>query len=666
MSLAAGTRLGPYEIRAPLGAGGMGEVYRARDERLGRDVAIKVLPEELTSDRGRLKRFEKEARAASLLNHPNIVTIYQVDESGSTSFIVMELVEGKTLREVLADGRLPVRKLLGIGAQMAEGLARAHASGIVHRDLKPENVMVTKSGLVKILDFGLAKLAHAEADGGQPMETPTVSEITRPGVVMGTVGYMSPEQASGHPVDFRSDQFSLGSVLHEMATGKQTFKRGTVAQTLAAIIQEEAEPIAVLNPKVPAPVRWIVERCLAKEPRLRYASSEDLARELATVRDRVSEISSTESAAVASKRSRLRRRGFAGWIAALLSAVIAAILLLRRPAAAPPLRRHAYLVPPAGMEFDYQGASLAVSPDGQRIVFGASSAEGKKFLYLRAFAEAEAHQLPGTEDAFWPFWSPDSRTVGFFTTSQRVEQPKGAKLKRIGISDASPLVVCDAPEARGGSWGADDTILFGNLHGALYRVSATGDQPSAATRLDATRGESDHVSPYFLPDGRRFLFVARLRDGSRALEAGSLDAPDTKFLGRTEFNNVAYAPSGYLLSVTADFTLVAEPFDVDGLHASGSRVPLAEQVMVYGEIFRSSRSRAPAFSPTGPGSRPRPASSSGSIARADSSKASGPPKTTGLSICRPTGRGWLRLKRTRTPTRATSGSTTSLGARRLA
>ncbi len=566
--------MGPYEIRASLGAGGMGDVYRARDERLGRDVAIKVLPRDVTADRDRLKRFEKEARAVSSLNHPNIVTIYTVEQIGSASFIVMELVEGKTLREVLESGPVPVRKLLGIATQIAEGLARAHASGIVHRDIKPENVMVTRDGHVKILDFGLVKLTHPADDEGQPVQGPTVSHMTMPGVVMGTVGYMSPEQASGRPVDFRSDQFSLGSLLYEMATGKPPFQRESAAQTLAAIIQEEPEPIGVLNPKMPAPARWIAERCLAKEPRLRYASTEDLARELATVRDRLGEVSSTDLTAPALKPSRLRRTGLVAWAAVTLFAAVAAVLFLRRPAEAPQLRRHALLVPPAGTEFDIENPP-AVSPDGQRMVFVAGNQ-----LFLREFAEAEAHALPETEGARYPFWSPDNRTVGFFAQVQQ----RGEKLERIGISDTAPVVICNFHDTAGGSWGADGTILFGTSNGPLYRVSAGGGQPRAVTRLDATRGERGHRLPYFLPDGRHFLFVAKPRDGSLALEAGSLDAPSTTFLGKVESEVVAYTPPGYLLSGTAEHTLVAEPFDVDNLRLLGGRSLVAEQVSSYGRF----------------------------------------------------------------------------------
>jgi Tol biopolymer transport system component len=298
----------------------MGEVYRAQDTRLGREVAIKLLPPEVSADSDRLKRFEKEAQAASSLNHPNIVTIYEVERIDSTSFIVMELVEGRTLREVLAEGALPLRKLLNVAVQIGEGLAKAHAAGIVHRDLKPENVMVTKDGLVKILDFGLAKLARPDQDGGQETQGPTVSAGTTPGIVMGTVAYMSPEQASGHPMDFRSDQFSFGSILYEMATGRQAFRRSTGAQTMAAIIQEDPESIAAINPRVPAPLRWIVDQCLAKEPRERYASTEDLARELARVRDHLSEASIPVTTFELSARRRFRP-GIA--LAAALAVIVA-------------------------------------------------------------------------------------------------------------------------------------------------------------------------------------------------------------------------------------------------------------------------------------------------------------------------------------------------------
>ena len=318
MTISAGSRFGPYEIVSPLGAGGMGEVYRARDARLGRDVAIKVLPAEVSSDPSRLKRFEKEARSASALNHPNIVTIYDIGSADSVSYIAMEKVDGKTLREVLFSGPLAMKRLLPVAVQVAEGLARAHEAGIVHRDLKPENVMVTKDGLVKILDFGLAKLTQTDSSGEE--SRPPTETGTGRGVVLGTVGYMSPEQASGALVDFRSDQFSFGSILYEMATGKRAFQKGTAVDTLSAILHEEPKPIAETSPGAPAPLRWIVERCLAKDPEGRYAATKDLARELASIRDHLSEASTASGSAVA----RGPRRGGA-FVAVGLAALLAVL-----------------------------------------------------------------------------------------------------------------------------------------------------------------------------------------------------------------------------------------------------------------------------------------------------------------------------------------------------
>src|SRR5262245_43477127 len=324
MPLAPGDRLGAYEILAPVGAGGMGEVYRARDTRLGREVAVKVLPEELAKDRDRLGRFEQEARAASALNHPNIVTVHDVGFEADRPFLAMELVDGKSLRELVVSGALPVRRMLTIGVQIAEGLAKAHSAGIVHRDLKPENVMVSKDGFVKILDFGLAKLTEVDSGGVSAMPTLARPE-TKSGVVLGTVGYMSPEQASGEAVDFRSDQFSLGSILYEMATGQKPFQRKTAAETMAAIIREEPEPAGKLRGDLPVPARWILDRCLAKDPEERYGSTRDLAREIAAVRDHISEVSSGGEAMLAAGRPRRRLlpavlalaflvTGVAGWL----------------------------------------------------------------------------------------------------------------------------------------------------------------------------------------------------------------------------------------------------------------------------------------------------------------------------------------------------------------
>ena len=371
MTISPRTRLGPYEILSPLGAGGMGEVYRARDTRLQREVAVKVLPAELSSDAARLKRFETEARLASALNHPNIVTIHEVGQSDSTSFIVMEMVDGKTLGELLHAGPLPLRRLLSIAAQVADGLAKAHGSGIVHRDLKPENVMVTSDGVVKILDFGLAKLTHPESGRGQTEQAATIPGGTEPGVVMGTVGYMSPEQAVGQRVDFRSDQFSFGSILYEMVTGRQAFERATRPETLAAIIREEPEPIAAVNSRAPSQLRWIVERCLAKEPQDRYAATEDLARDLASLREHVSDLSG--EARVPLEAPRRRARWGAIGLAAALLATLAGIYLLGRRV------ERSHTSPPRFRQLTFRGAHISTArfaPDGQTVVYAAQG-EGK-------------------------------------------------------------------------------------------------------------------------------------------------------------------------------------------------------------------------------------------------------------------------------------------------
>jgi eukaryotic-like serine/threonine-protein kinase len=388
VTLATGTKLGPYEILSPIGAGGMGEVYRAKDPRLGREVAIKVLPASLANDAERLRRFEQEARSASALNHPNIVTIHEIGSFDSTPYLAMELIEGMSLRELLASGSLPTKRLLDAAVQIAEGLSKAHSAGIVHRDLKPENVMVTKDGYVKLLDFGLAKLFAAPQE--QITGVPTaIQQETQPGTVMGTVGYMSPEQASGRPADFRSDQFALGSILYEMATGKRAFQRGTGAQTLAAIIQEEPEPIAQVNPRAPAPLRWIVERCLAKDPDERYASTRDLARDLKSVREHIGEVTSTASGAapVAEPARKRRSLGIPLAIAAVVLAAAAGLLAGRRTAV---------VAQPKFQRLTFQRGTVVAArfgPDGHTVYYSAAWEGGKSRVFLLRPGNPESSAL---------------------------------------------------------------------------------------------------------------------------------------------------------------------------------------------------------------------------------------------------------------------------------
>jgi eukaryotic-like serine/threonine-protein kinase len=431
MTLAAGTRLGPYEILAPLGAGGMGEVYRAKDERLSREVAIKVLPSELASDAERLKRFEKEARSASALNHPNIVTIYDIGSSEGVSWIAMERVEGATLRELLASGPLPVRRLLQIAPQIAEGLAKAHEAGIVHRDLKPENVMVTKDGLVKVLDFGLAKLTSTMSGSGEGSHLPTMTGTT-PGVVVGTVGYMSPEQASGEAVDFRSDQFSFGSILYEMATGKRAFQKKTAIDTLGAILNTEPEPISTINPQVPAPLRWIDERCLSKEAESRYASTKDLARELANLRDHLSEAGISASTTAAPS---IRRRSLvlpALLLLALAASVGAAFLVGKRSS-------HQALLSFRQLTFRLGSiGSARFAPDGQTVVYDMKTEGRKRELFTTRLGHSASRSL-GLE----------ARVFAISVNSELALQLRGHILALMPLGGGAPRELLE------GVWDAD-------------------------------------------------------------------------------------------------------------------------------------------------------------------------------------------------------------------
>ena len=395
MTLTTGSRLGPYEIVAPIGAGGMGEVYRARDSRLGREVAIKVLPQAVASDADRLRRFEQEARSASALNHPNIVTIHDVGRTDGVSWIAMELVDGASLRQLLAGGALPSKQALSIGAQIAAGLAKAHGAGIVHRDLKPENVMVTSEGLVKILDFGLAKSAPERAEGSQVL---TATQQTSAGVVLGTVGYMSPEQATGKPIDYRSDQFALGAILYEMASGRRPFQRATPVETLSAILKEEPEPLSTVGTAAPEALTWIVGRCLAKVPDERYQSTRDLARDLADVRDRTSGIG--PASARAPRRGRGRRAAIAA--AALALAAVAGLLVWRGRSAAPapgavqslavlPLR-------PLGGDANDEALGLGIADTIIRGLSGAGAIPVRPLSAVRRYAKTDTDALTAAKE----------------------------------------------------------------------------------------------------------------------------------------------------------------------------------------------------------------------------------------------------------------------------
>ncbi len=543
MTLSAGTRLGPYEILAPIGAGGMGEVYRARDERLKREVAVKVLPAELAADPERRSRFEREARAASALSHPNILTIFDIGTANDTVYIAMELVEGGTLKDLTASGPVPTRKLLELATQIAEGLAAAHAAGIVHRDLKPANVMISKHGHAKILDFGLAKLVTPEDQEVSALQT-AGGDLTRPGMVMGTAGYMSPEQAAGRPTDFRSDQFSFGSMLYEMATGRRAFERGTNAETLTAIIREEPEPVSQLNARIPAPVRWLVERCLSKDPEDRFGTTKDLARDLAAVRDHLSE--APVSAEVTGQHAApVKARRSLGPIlvaaAALAAAVgIAAFLAGKRAGHSPP---------PSFRQLTFQRGSIhsaRFAPDEQTVLYSASW-EGRP-------AEIFASRLD----------SPESRPFGIkhadvFAISRSGEMAvslgrhfagafmSAGMLARIGITGGgTPREIQD--DVQWADWTADGSGF------AIIRDVA------GKSRLEMPIGKILVETPGWLSDLRvspEGGFAAFMDHPARGDDGGSVAVVDAKGKKRTltkEFateGGLAFSPDGSEIWFTA-------------------------------------------------------------------------------------------------------------------
>jgi len=538
MTLAAGTKLGPYEVLAPIGAGGMGEVYRARDPRLGREVAIKVLPAAFSQDPERLKRFEQEARAASALNHPNIVTIHEIGSANGSSYIAMELVDGPSLREMLASGPVPAKKLLDVTVQIAEALAKAHGAGIVHRDLKPENIIVTKDGYAKLLDFGLAKLFVAPTD--QATAAPTiVPQETHPGMVMGTVGYMSPEQASGRPVDFRSDQFAFGSILYEMATGQRAFQKATGAQTLAAIIQDDPEPVAQLSPRTPAPLRWIVERCLAKDPDERYASTRDLARDLKSVREHISEVASSASGS-AGVVEPVRRRSLA------LPLAIAGILI----AAAVGVfagRRSVSSAQPKFQRLTFQRGTVLdarFGPDGQTVYYAAAwEGQPPRIYSLR----------PGTpESAALPL--PPSNLLALSPGGEIaiLLEPKTRNFSYTGILARAPIAGGPPKEilqdVTAADWAPGGTDLA-----VVHRVAGKD-------RLEFPIGKVLYETggwiqnPRFSPDGSRIAFIDHEAGGGDSGAVAFVDRAGKKTnlaQGWATVQGLAWAPSGREVFFTA-------------------------------------------------------------------------------------------------------------------
>lgn len=573
--LPAGTAISHYRIVSKIGAGGMGEVYRARDTRLDREVAIKLLPAEVSTDADRLQRFEQEARATSALNHPNILTVYDIGTHEGSPYIVAELLEGEELRDRLDAVTIPLRKTIDYAQQIVSGLSAAHEKGIVHRDLKPENLFVTNDDRVKILDFGLAKL-RGDRNDERGSEDATRKVLTNPGVVMGTVGYMSPEQVRGEKADHRSDIFSFGAILHEMITGRRAFRRDTMAETMTAILREEPEELCASNPNINSALERIVNRCLEKKPERRFQSAHDLGFALESLQAPTSSsgnsLTTFAPTRVVEKDPQVWRQRIP-WIAAGVLAIVAAVALammyLNRSSTTERATWLAFAPPPNLAFNDNKYDYAVISPDGQKIAFTAYSPDGKSTLYLQELNSPEPQSLPGTDKAIEPFWSPDSRSIVFGSQGE---------LKRIEISGGNAKTLCHAARLTSGAWSKAGVIVFGPDYGQpLFQVSADGGEPQQVTFQDP--GEGMHRHPNFLPDGRHFVFAR----ADKGLWSGSLDSRDTKQIVRD--NTMAVYANGRLLYVRNQI-LVAQPFDAGSLQLSGEAqsISITTKANVIGQV----------------------------------------------------------------------------------
>ena len=562
LTLAAGTHLGPYRIEQPLGAGGMGEVYRAADTRLDRTVAIKVLPDHLAGDRELRERFEREARAVSSLNHPHICTLYDVGRHEGTDFLVMEYLEGETLAARLSRGRLPLNDTLRYGVEVADALHKAHRQGIVHRDVKPGNVILTKSG-AKLLDFGLAKVAVS------PFASPGVSSVTMPaspvttrGTILGTFQYMAPEQLEGREADARSDIFAFGSMLYEMVTGRRAFEGQSATTVISAIMTADPPPLTSAVPLAPAALDHVVRTCLAKDPDERFQSAHDLLVELRWIRESRSQ-SSLPAPIVARHRVRERIAWTIAGAAVLGITALAAVHFREVAPAVRPVRLQ--IVAPDRVTYRGNVDLAAISPDGHRVAFTGTLTDGASMLWMRSLESTVSQPLPGTEGAYLPFWSPDSRFVGFFAAGQ---------LKKVDASGGPVQIVCNLGfQGRGGAWSKDGTIVFGSENGPLYRVPASGGDAIALTTLDKSRRDVSHRGPQFLPDGRLLYLV---QGGQNAgIYITSVDSSSSQLVVASQ--SAARYTAGYLLYGQLD-TLMAQRFDIGSLKTSGDPFPVAEQV----------------------------------------------------------------------------------------
>jgi Tol biopolymer transport system component len=575
MALPPGSKIGPYAITSLLGAGGMGEVYRARDTRLGRDVALKVLAAASAADPDRLQRFEQEARAIAALNHPNILALYDIGQSDRGPFIVTEILDGESLREILERGALPVRKAIEYGVQVARGLAAAHERGIVHRDLKPDNVFVASNGHVKILDFGLAKLVEPEPALTDP-ELPTIPPPTTPGVVLGTVGYMSPEQVRGGSADHRADIFAFGAVLYEMLTGRRAFKRDTSPETITALLKEGPPEMSIAAGVVPPALQRIVSRCLEKHPSARFQSADDLAFALDTLPKGTAPTSAVRAMTAPPPARRLRL----GWMLVPVALIVGAAggwFYPRRATADTPLIRFD-ISPPAGWHIS--GAPqipVAVAPDGRLVAGLAQTEGGQESIWVRALDTLEARVLPGTEGASSLIWSPDSRALAFWANGN---------LKRIDPATGQTTVLANVPLASmGGAWSSTGSVIFGTTEG-LQQVSASGGRLTKVAAL--APDEAFHSLPVVLPDGEHIAFVAGVGDevrggARRRLVVTRPGTTDRTVLFDTDgFVSPVGVSNGHLVFVRGS-TVMAQLFDEKRLTLSGEPVPLVDRVQLIPE-----------------------------------------------------------------------------------
>ncbi len=583
MAISIGDRLGSYEILATIGAGGMGEVYRAHDLRLGRDVAIKALPDLFAADSERVARFEREAHILAALNHPHIAAIYGLEQVNGSQLLILELVHGDTLADRLRAGPLPPSEALTVARQIADALAAAHEKGIIHRDVKPANVALTAAGQVKVLDFGIAKEVESNPSADLANVQTVTQAGTKAGVVLGTPAYMSPEQTRGRPLDKRTDIWAFGCVLYEMLTAQRAFAGETVSDTVAAILGLEPDWRS-LPTSTPARVRWLLRRCLEKDSNRRLHDIADARIEVDEALLEPSQSGQDSSAGQSVPTWRITMRERAAWVAAgvCLAALVTVAAFgrvrLSEPSAVDARTYRSSILLPEDVGFSTSPAGrFALSPDGRRLAFTAMDGTGRSLLWVRSLNATVAQPLAGTDGAAFPFWSPDSRFVAFLAQG---------KLKKIEASGGPTTTLCDALFNSTGAWNREDVILFTPAGGApLHRISALGGTPIPATKLDTASGDAQHWFPFFLPDGRHFLyFVLGSKTGGaidpRAVYVGSLDSAEPSKLVLQGGSNAKYA-DGHVVFLRGR-TLMAQQFDVERLELNGEAAPLAEQVQVPG------------------------------------------------------------------------------------